>query len=79
MPLRFNGEESVNNRVFVPPFVCELKDRYDDMVKQLLVEGKVNGYSCMPEYKGRSFIPSTIQISASYNGKVVFQEKIEIW
>lgn len=42
-------------------------------------KGKVNGYSCTPEYKGRSFIPSTIQISASYNGNGVFQEKIEIW
>lgn len=69
----------MNNRVFVPSFVCELKDRYDDMVKQLLVEGKVNGYSCTPEYKGRSFISSKIQISASYNGKEVFKEKIEIW
>lgn len=30
MPLRFSGEESVRNRLFVPPFVVELKDRYGD-------------------------------------------------
>ncbi|MHC1723529.1 MAG: hypothetical protein AB9836_10030 [Aminipila sp.] len=33
MPLRFNGEESERNRLFVPPVVVELKDRYDDIVK----------------------------------------------
>ena len=29
MPLRFNGEDSVSNRVFVPTVVVELKDRYE--------------------------------------------------
>ena len=45
-------------------FAVELKDRYDDMVEKLLVEDKVNGYSCSPAYKGSSFIPSKIEITA---------------
>lgn len=79
MPLRFNGEESVSNRLFVPPAVVALKDRYDDMVEKLLMEGKVNGYSCTPEYKGHSFVPSKIQIVAKKDGEPVFSETIHVW
>lgn len=79
MPLRFSGEDSAGNRVFVPSFVVELKDRYDDMVANLISQGKVNGYSCTPEYKGRSFIPSKIQIVAKKDGSPVFTETIDIW
>lgn len=79
MPLRFNGEESVSNRLFVPPFVVELKDRYDDMVEKLLVEDKVNGYSCSPAYKGSSRIPYKIEIAAKKDGNPVFTETINVW
>ena len=79
MPLRFNGEESASNRLFVPPFAVELKDRYDDMVEELLVDDKVNGYSCSPEYKGKSRIPSKIEITAKKDGNPVFTETIDIW
>lgn len=65
MPLRFNGEESVANRLFVPPAVVKIKDGYDDIVEDLLVQGKISGYSCTPEYKG--------------NRKTVFTQTIEIW
>jgi len=79
MPLRFNGEESARNRLFVPPVVVELKDRYDDMVEELLVQGKVSGYSCTPEYKGNSFIPAKLTIVASQNQEPVFTQTINIW
>uniref|UniRef100_UPI0040575FF0 hypothetical protein n=1 Tax=Acetatifactor sp. TaxID=1872090 RepID=UPI0040575FF0 len=79
MPLRFNGEESARNRLFAPPVVVELKDRYDDMVEDLLVQGKVSGYSCTPEYKGDSFIPAKLTIVASKDGTPVFTQTIEIW
>lgn len=79
MPLRFNGEESARNRLFVPPVVVELKDRYDDMVEDLLVQGKVSGYSCTPEYKGNSFVPSKLTIVASKDKEPVFTQTINIW
>lgn len=54
MPLRFNGEKSVANRLFVPPAIVKIKDGYDDIVEDLLVQGKISGYSCTPEYKGNN-------------------------
>lgn len=79
MPLRFNGEESAANRLFVPPAVVTLKDRYDDMVEKLLREGKVNGYACTPQYKEHSFVPSELEVTAKMDGKPVFSETIHIW
>lgn len=79
MPLRFNGPESPENAVFVPPVAVELKDRFDDMVEELFLQGKVNGYSGSPEYKGRSFVPSRVHIVAKKDGEPVFTETIEIW
>ena len=79
MPLRFNGPESVENRLFAPKEVVKLKDRYDDMVEDLLRQGKVSGYSCTPEYKGKSFIPCKLTIEASKDKEPVFTETINIW
>lgn len=79
MPLRFNGEESETNRLFVPPFVVTLKNRYDDMVEELLRKGQVNGYACTPTYKGDSFIPSKLTIEAKKDGESIFTETINIW
>jgi len=79
MPLRFNGEESERNRLFVPPIIAELKERYDNMVEELLMQGKINGYSCTPEYKEDSFIPSKLSIEAKKDGESVFTETINIW
>lgn len=79
MPLRFGGQESPMNRLFVPPEVVQLKDRYDDMVEQLLRQEKVTGYSCTPEYKDASFIPAKLNIVANKDGQAVFTETINIW
>ena len=57
MPLRFNGQPVLQNTLYVPPIVVTLKDRYDDMVEDLLNKEKVNGYECKPAYRGNSFIP----------------------
>lgn len=40
--------------LFVPPAVVKIKDSYDDIVEDFLVQGKISGYSCTPEYKGNS-------------------------
>lgn len=65
--------------MFVPPVVVVLKDRYDDMVEDLLIQEKVNGYSCIPEYKEKNFIPSKLTIVAKKDGVSVFTETINIW
>lgn len=79
MPLRFNGKPVIENTLFVPPVVVTLKDRYDDMVEELLKQEKVNGYECKPEYRGSSFIPCSLTVIAKKNGQEVFTENIKIW
>lgn len=79
MPLRFGGEESERNRLYVPPAAVTLKDRCDDMVEELLRQGKVNGYTCTPEYKGASFVPSKITVAAKMDGQPVFTQSVTIW
>ncbi len=79
MPLRFNGAESVENRLFAPKVAVALKDKCDDMVEDLLRQGKVSGYSCTPEYKGKSFIPCKLTVEATKDKEPVFTETINIW
>jgi hypothetical protein len=77
MPLEFGGQDGPMNYLFVPEFVVELKSRFDLMIEKLLIEGKKLGYSAEPEYKGKSFIPSKLNITVT--GEVKFKETIEIW
>ena len=79
MPLRFNGEESGVNTLYVPKGVVDLKDRYDDVVESLLLQDRVNGYSCTPKYKGSSVVPSELTIEAKKDSITVFKETIHIW
>ncbi len=79
MPLRFNGVDSIENTLFVPKVAVELKDRADDMVENLLRQGKVTGYSCTPEYKGKSFVPCKLTVEANMKGESVLKETINIW
>ncbi len=79
MPLKFNGEASERNRLFVPPFAVELKDRCDHIVETLFVRNKVNGYSCTPTYKGKSFVPSQVTVIARKDDKDVFTYTLRIW
>lgn len=79
MPLRFGGEESERNRLFVPPVAVALKDRCDSMVEDLLRQEKVNGYQCAPEYQGTSFVPTAVTVIAKMDGEPVFTQRIRIW
>ncbi len=79
MPLRFEGEETERNRLFVPPSVAELKDQYDDVVEQLYQQKKISSYTCVPRYRGKSFVPSKLIIMAGKDGMIVFEETINIW
>ena len=76
-PLDLGGQENEMNRVYVPQAVVMLKDRFDNLVGDLLDQGLVTGYSANPEYKGNSFIPSAIVMEAKGKGGIT--ERIEIW
>ena len=78
--LRFGGREDLSNCVFVPPGTAALKDQYDDVIEDLLKEGRIKSYSCHPQYKGRSAVPSLLTISAfTPEAKPEFTETIRIW
>lgn len=75
----FGGEPSEDNKVFVPSVIADLKDEYDIMTELLFIRGMVNKYSCIPQYKGNSVIPSEVLIQASNDQKIIFSEKQGIW
>lgn len=78
--LRFGGSEDPDNCVFVPPETAAAKEEYDDVIEDLLKEGRIRSCSCVPQYKGRSIIPSRLTITAfTPEGKPEFTETINIW
>lgn len=78
--LRFGGAEDLGNCVFVPVGIAAIKDQYDDVIEDLLREGRIKSYSCVPEYKGRSAVPYRLTMKASSpEGKPEFTETINIW
>ena len=65
LPTEFGGEPVAENTVFVPPFVQEIKERTDrEVIGALIADGKVSRYSTIPQYEGRSFVPSALVIRA---------------
>jgi hypothetical protein len=79
-PLEFGGEDIRPNIAFVPMEARRAKADADDKVVALVEEGKVSQYSASPEYKGESFVPARILISASDQaGASVFSSTITIW
>lgn len=79
MPLRFNGEDSEKNKVYVPKAIIELKDRADNMIEDLIKKGQLTGYSCNLDYKGKSLIPSSLTVIGKKDKEEVFTETINIW
>ena len=78
MPLEFGGADIPQNTVYVPAWVPPIKEGIDDnVIRPLVEEGKITRYSAVPEYQGRSFIPTAIKIVASDPGE--FSSTINIW
>ena len=75
----FGGEDNEVNTIYVPLGVNKLKEEYDNMVVELVKEGKVKSFNCKPEYKGKSVIPSKITLISSKDGVEVFKNTINIW
>lgn len=77
MPLEFGGQDNSDNFLLVPEFVMIFKQKFDEMIGELLANGKGLKYSVEPEYKGNSFIPSKLKIKVTGDSK--FSETINIW
>jgi hypothetical protein len=77
MPLDWGGQDIAMNIIYVPEFALEQKSVIDGMIEEFLVAGLNIHYSCSPEYKGNSFIPSRVVIN--YSGDRQNTHTIEIW
>ena len=62
-----------------PARLYNMDTNIDDQVEQLLLQGKVNGYSCRPQYREKSVVPCAIEIAARKDGSDVFTQTIHIW
>ena len=79
-PLEFGGQEIAQNVLYVPPGIPAIKERIDGMIRDLVKQGQVTKYTAVPEYKGDSFVPSRIKITASHHEKAGgLNPVIEIW
>ena len=79
MPLKFNGEDSKKNIVYVPKTIVDLKNKVDDMIEDLITKGQASGYSCNLDYKGKSLVPSKLTVIARKDKDDIFTETINIW
>jgi hypothetical protein len=68
-PLEFGGHEDPRNILYVPLGIAAIKQQIDGTVRQLVNDGAVTKYVAEPEYKGNSFIPCKIKISATHHEK----------
>jgi hypothetical protein len=78
LPPEFGGTDDPRNLVYVPPFVVELKQQTDaNVIASLVREGRVRSYAATPQYEGSSFVPASIEITASDPGD--FATSLRIW
>lgn len=79
-PLEFGGQDVRPNLCFVPAGFRRAKAEADDKVLRLIQEGRVSQYCASPEYKGNSFVPARIVITASNDdGAGLFSSTLEVW
>lgn len=76
-PLALGGEDSERNVIYLPRNAALDKKGADERVLLLAQEQKISNYSAKPEYKGKSIIPSVIEIESSGEGG--FVHRIEVW
>ena len=78
--LRFGGSERADNYVYASPEAVRQKDRIDDELERLMLDGRsVKGLRITPSYKGKCSIPTSIRVQAMIDGTEEFVRVIEIW
>ena len=78
MPLEFGGHEIPENVTYVPIGFAAAKANIDlNIIAGLVKDGTVSNYSAKPKYRGRSFVPESIEITATDPG--TFSASINIW
>ena len=78
MPPEYGGVDDPRNILYVPKGIAEVKRRTDlNIIAPLIQSGDVQYYEATPEYRGNSFVPMALDISATDPKK--FRTQIAIW
>ena len=75
----FGGAEDESNILYVPVGVNKIKESYDNVLADLVEQGKELSFNCTPEYRGESVIPCKITLTSGENGENVFNQTINVW
>ena len=79
-PEVFGGEDVDENTLYVPPGIPEVQNKIIGTILRFVEEGLVDGMRVIPEYKGKSVIPTKIVIETTTEGKAgKFNQSIDIW
>ncbi|UNK50378.1 hypothetical protein MNR01_04980 [Lysobacter sp. S4-A87] len=79
-PEEFGGNREPHNLIYVPPGIPEIKDLVTETLLCLRNEGLIDRLSFDLEYKGSSFVPSSINVRATHNIKSrTFEPRIGVW
>lgn len=79
-PLEVGGEDVEVNVVYLPIGFREMKKKIDDTLLRMAQDGLISDLKVLPEYKGKSFVPSRIVIKASHPDKPGrLDTTIEVW
>lgn len=76
-PLAFGGAEDETNAIYTPPAAAKIKQQCDDTAERLFAGGEISAYRAIPQYKGKSVVPSCIKIRVT--GITNFEQTIRIW
>jgi hypothetical protein len=68
-PVEFGGQEIPQNTLYVAIGIAAIKKQIDGTIQDLVNAGQVSSYVAEPEYKGSSFVPSKIRITAAHPEK----------
>jgi hypothetical protein len=79
LPAELGGSDIARNVVFVPPTIAKIKQSSDLELFAAIREG-LSEVSVVPEYRGASFVPSRIKMTAARpNATPEFELVIVVW
>lgn len=79
LPQELGGEDTQENVVFLPPAARDAKDRTTAELIGLFRQGVAEQVSIIPEYRGESFVPARVLVSAWKAERAAYEKPIEIW
>jgi len=79
-PEELGGNREPHNLIYVPPGIPEIMDLVTETLLSLRNEGLIDRLSFDVDYKGNSFVPSSINVRATHNIKSrSFEPRIGVW